>query len=200
MKKTLLSLIIFFYLSFAVFLVVARSFGILIYQAEPMNINIPFWVGEFFKSILWAFDCTIVLRMLTELPWKRIICIALVLTTLLTFEVLYKYSYLFDVTYFLIIPIVCASNKLIKIRQSIFLLIFISLYQGLMFLGRGYPYLARVHILWQVVLTLDFHVFLFIIYQAKEANIMGRPGCILFLGKFDKFAKKIGSFVLGLFK
>ena len=83
---------------------------------------------------------------------------------------------------------------------------FISVYSLIMSLGRGYPLLAKYSPSWQILLTIDYRLFIFGIYmmkgavsEMKNANKAAqstsgpfRPGCLLWFGRFERATKAIG--------
>lgn|GEM_PF-6514475 len=194
-KETAAILFFSAYIVAMAFFAVIRAFGLLWFRVEYVPMELPEWAGAVILLIFLYAEFCIVLRILTSVKWGWIACMALAVTAV-DFVCSEGWQFwLLDLAICLVIPLIFNKDKRMSIGYSLMYIAGINLYQGLMMLGRGYPMLAKFDVVWQTLGTIDYRFFLLSILALKGVVKMQR-GCMFFFGKFDRFAAKIGGFIL----
>ena len=184
------------YIAAMVFFALVRACGMLWFQQEYVHAEIPVWAGNIILSALWVFEICLILKILTPISWKWALLIAEPLAAL---DYLFAYGWqyiLVDGIVFLFLPLLINKDRERSAGYSILFIAGINLYQLLMMFGRGYPMMAKFDPVWQMLGTIDYKFFLLSVFAVKGVVKMGPRGCAFFFGKFDDFARKIGSVVL----
>lgn len=207
--ETTAFLLVFCYMGAMLFFALVRAFGLLWFQAEYLETVMPEWLQFVVLCLLLSFDCFIKLKTLTLLKWRKIVVIVAVICAFnlslsilpISIYLLFLMGMVTDVLLLVIVPLVSNRDKERSIGYSLLYILVISLYQGVMSFGRGYPMLAMFSPSWQIVSTIDYRMFLIGILVVKGVVYMwifeNPPrGCMLFFGKFDNIAKRIGHEIL----
>jgi hypothetical protein len=167
------SLAFYSFLAAMAFFAVVRFFGLLWFQQEYIPIDIS-WLAYY--VIMGAFlvaEGFIITRCLTASKW--LVCL-LCAAGYLGFLYICVYPFamwtLFwcDLGYIFLVPLCLNWNKG-RLESFIASLIFaggISLYQGIMMFGRGYPAISKYDAAWQILATIDYKFFLVILLLKKE--------------------------------
>jgi len=184
------------------FFAVVRVFGLLWFQQEYVYTAMPLWAEYTVMAAFMVFEITIMLRILTPLSWRKAAAIALAVRAVYFLCLPDPIYFILDVLAAMVIPLITNKDKEKSVGASLLYIGGISLYQGLMMIGRGYPLLSKFSPSWQILGTIDYRIFLLLILLVKGASSMFRPGpgCMFFFGRFDELARRIGRVVMRPFR
>jgi hypothetical protein len=205
-RQTAAVLFVSAYIAAMAFFAIVRAFGLLWFQQEYIETSIPYWAGFVLMYLFWTFDGVILLKTLTPISWWKSAAIIGAVRVIVFFTAAGNVSFLFEFTILMVIPFIengkGIENKRRSIGNSALYFAGITAYQLMMIFGRGYPMLGKYCHSWQILLTIDYRLFLFGLFLMKGAVGMFSPGpgCWFFIGKFDDLARKIGDVILKPFE
>lgn len=196
-RETAAILLVICYVSAIVFFAFVRMLGLIWFKQEYVETSMPLWAGHVLMSAFWMFDGVIKIKTLSRATWKSAIFIIVPLRIVPYLVLPLAPIVIMSIEFFILIgvPFILNKDKERSIGYSVLYVVAISIYQGLMMLGRGYPMLAKFSPSWQILLTIDYRLFLFGLFLMKGVIIMP-SGCWLFIGPFDSLAQKIGKAAL----
>jgi len=175
-----------------------RAFGLLWFLQEYVESDLPGWAEHFLMSGFWMFDGLIMLKTLSSVSWKRavLLMVPLRLVSYITLSLASVYIIISEAFLIVILPLFLNKDKERSAGYSVLYIAALMMYQGLMVLGRGYPLLSKFSPSWQILLTVDYRLFLLGLFLLKGVVVNMPPGCWLLIGPFDELAAKIGKTVL----
>jgi len=204
-RETAILLMVACYIGAMMFFAITRTFGLLWFSVEYIETGFSRHAGYALLIIFWIIDGVVKIKTLTSLSWGWVVFSVLVFRLLTLIPAVFGWGIWVDIVATTIIliafPLLVNKDKARSVVYATLYVVAISAYQGLIMLGRGYPVLTHFYPSWQIILTLDYRLFLVIIFIAKgviQLNIFQRPpaGCWLFMGKFDDAAKRIGHKII----
>lgn len=198
-RHTFIVLLVAVYIAVMLFFVIIRMFGLMWYTQEYIPTSFNPIISHILLYLFWLFDGVVIMKTLTEKPLKIIIPIVIFLRIPLYIAFICScyIDFAIELLYVLGFPLIFNKDKERTVGYSILYMAITWFYQLLMVIGRGYPMIAKYSTSWQIILTIDWRLFIYGLLLLKGVVKMDGPsGCWFFIGKFDNIAKAIGNLIL----
>ena len=175
---TAVILLVCIYVGAMLFFAIIRAFGLLWFQAEYQYTSLSPILGAILLFAFYWFDWTVKLKTVSSFRWGIVILSAFLISAVVEaiFVFFDSFQFMFPIELALLfgIPLIASKNKKHTILATASYFFIISAYQLMMIFGRGYPFIAKYSPSWQILVTIDYRMFLIGLLLLKGVFVDGK--------------------------